>query len=89
MAKDVAADSSFLGKGAQFAVMARLVMLGCHVAVPEPDYGTDVFVLREEREDTARLQVKSAEAHTTQIGFSAAFRIGKNQFERSDKPKLF
>lgn len=82
---------TYTGRSGQMAVVGELLFCRCNAAIPEVDVGTDVFAFHDEREDAARVQVKTeqGEAYKTGDGFSAKFRIPLKQVERPDKPALF
>ena len=42
------------------AVIAELLHRRCNAAIPHVDIGMDVFAFRDDREDVARIQVKTA-----------------------------
>lgn len=56
---------AYTGHSGQMAVMAELLHRQCNVAVPDVDYGTDVFAFHDDREDVARIQVKAARGYAT------------------------
>ena len=45
---------TYTGRSGQMAVVAELLFQQCNAAVPEVDYGTDVFAFQDEREEAAR-----------------------------------
>jgi hypothetical protein len=51
--------ASFSGGRGQMAVIAELLHRRCNATVPHVDVGTDVFAFRDDREDVARIQVKT------------------------------
>ena len=72
------------------AVMGELLHRKCNAAIPLVDVGTDVFAFRDDREEVARIQVKTATAKPDNtMGYSADFRIPIDQLERTDAPELF
>jgi len=81
----------YTGHSGQMAVMAELLFRQCNVAVPDVDYGTDVFAFRDEREEVARVQVKTAQGtqHARDNGHSAQFSIPMTQLSLPDRPPLF
>ena len=84
-------SATFSGGSGQMAVMAELLHRKCNAAIPPIDVGTDVFAFREDREEVARIQVKT-EAGTWYKkgeGYSAKFGIPMNQLKRTDAPPLF
>ena len=84
---------SFTGRSGQLAVMAELLLRGCNVAIPEVDLGTDVFAFRDDRDEVARIQVKTCLQPTVYqdgSGYSARFGIPMKQLRQSeDRPALF
>jgi hypothetical protein len=91
MARKRGIDDTDTGHSGQQAVMAELLFRRCNVARPEVDVGQDVFAFHDEREDVARIQVKTAQAtaYKRQGGYSARFTITMKQLDRPDKPPLF
>lgn len=73
------------------AVIAELLHRKCNAAVPHVDVGTDVFAFRDDREDVARIQVKTdgGRRYRTGDGFSARFGVPIDQLKRTDAPPLF
>jgi hypothetical protein len=73
------------------AVMGELLHRKCNAAVPHVDIGTDVFAFRDDREEVARIQVKTASGkrYKKGKGYTADFRIPIDHLERSDAPALF
>src|ERR1700730_15654868 len=70
---------------------AQLLARQCNAALPEVDVGTDVFAFNDERDDVARVQVKTARGvrYADGSGFSAQFSIPLKQLDRPDTPPLF
>jgi hypothetical protein len=62
-----------------------------NAAVPHIDVGTDVFAFRDDREDVARIQVKTApgKPYKKVQGYSAKFGVPMAQLRRTDEPTLF
>ena len=84
-------SATFSGGSGQLAAMAELLHRKCNAAIPTIDVGTDVFGFRDDREEVARIQVKT-EAGTWYKrgeGYSAKFGIPINQLKRTDAPPLF
>jgi hypothetical protein len=81
----------YTGRSGQMAVMAELLFRRCNAAIPEVDVGTDVFAFHDEREEVARVQVKTAQGtrYRKVVGYSAQFGIPLKQLERPDKPPLY
>jgi hypothetical protein len=82
---------AFTGGSGQMAVMGELLHRGCNAAIPLVDIGTDVFAFRDDREEVARIQVKTAtgKRYKKTRGYSADFRIPIDQLKRTDAPALF
>jgi hypothetical protein len=82
---------TYTGHSGQMAVMAELLHRQCNVAVPDVDYGTDVFAFHDDREDVARIQVKAARGirYKKGDGYSARFVIPRRQLDRPDSPRLY
>ena len=72
-------------------VIGELLHRKCNAAIPLVDVGTDVFALRDDREDVARIQVKTArgEPYKNGKGYYARFNIPIEQLDRADEPPLF
>jgi hypothetical protein len=81
----------YTGHSGQMAVMAELLFRQCNVAVPDVDYGTDVFAFRDDREDVARVQVKTAQGkrYVKGKGYRAQFGIPMKQLGLPDSPPLY
>lgn len=81
----------FTGASGQMAVMSELLHRKCNAAIPHADVGMDVFAFRDDREEVARIQVKTAPGnHYKQGGgYHAKFAIPSVQLERTDNPPLF
>ena len=84
-------SASFTGGSGQMAVMGELLHRKCNAAIPHVDIGTDVFAFRDDREDIARIQVKTAPGkwYKDGAGYSAKFGIPMAQLGRIDNPSLF
>ncbi len=84
-------SASFTGGSGQMAVMGELLHRKCNAAIPHVDIGTDVFAFRDDREDVARIQVKTApgEPYKKTQGYSARFGVKMAQLRRTDNPPLF
>ncbi|MEI8375416.1 MAG: hypothetical protein WCJ35_21560 [Planctomycetota bacterium] len=83
--------AAFSGGSGQMAVMGELLHRKCNAAIPLVDVGTDVFAFREDREEVARIQVKT-EAGTWYKrgeGYRAKFGVPMKQLSRTDSPPLF
>src|SRR5438445_13050040 len=84
-------SATFTGGSGQMAVMGELLHRKCNAAIPLVDIGTDVFAFRDDREEVARIQVKT-EAGTRYKkgkGYSAKFGVPMNQLGHTDAPPLF
>ena len=84
-------SASFTGGSGQMAVMGELLHRKCNAAIPHVDVGTDVFAFREDREDVARIQVKTApgKRYKNEQGYSAKFGVPMSQLRRTNNPPLF
>jgi hypothetical protein len=84
-------SATFSGSSGQMAVMAELLHRKCNAAIPLVDVGTDVFAFRDDREDVARIQVKTAlgKWYANGKGYCARFNIPTKQLGRTDSPPLF
>jgi hypothetical protein len=91
MAREGETNRAFTGRSGQMAVVSELLARQCNAAVPEVDVGTDVFAFHDEREDVARVQVKTARGvrYADGSGYSAQFSIPLKQLDRPDTPPLF
>jgi hypothetical protein len=85
------AGAIFSGASGQAAVIGELLHRKCNAAIPHVDVGTDVFAFRDDREEVARIQVKSApgESYKKEPGYHARFGIPMKQLGRTDVPPLF
>lgn len=84
-------SASFTGSSGQMAVIGELLHRKCNAAIPHVDVGTDVFAFRDDREDVARIQVKTAPAkrYRNELGYRAKFGVPMAQLGRTDVPPLF
>ena len=84
-------DASFTGGSGQMAVMGELLHRQCNAAIPHVDIGMDVFAFRDDREDVARIQVKTApgKRYRNGAGYHAKFGVPMAQLRRPDNPPLF
>jgi hypothetical protein len=84
-------SESFSGGSGQMAVIAELLHRKCNAAIPHVDIGTDVFAFRDDREEVARIQVKTARGKPYQNGqgYSAKFGVPMGQLGRTDDPPLY
>jgi hypothetical protein len=84
-------SASFTGGSGQMAVMSELLHRRCNAAIPHVDIGTDVFAFRDDREDVARIQVKTApgKRYKNGKGYSAKFGVKMTQLGRTDTPPLY
>jgi hypothetical protein len=73
--------------------MAELLQRECNAAIPEVDLGTDVFAFKDDREEVARIQVKTnsnPHEYKDGSGYSAKFAIPLKQLEHpDDRPALY
>ena len=81
----------FTGGSGQMAVIGELLHRKCNAAIPHVDIGMDVFAFHDDREDVARIQVKTAECSRFRenAGFNARFSVPITQLRRVDSPALF
>lgn len=91
MAYSKDSSAAFTGGSGQLAVMSELLQRQCNAAIPLIDIGTDVFAFRDDREEVARIQVKTAggKPDSNRAGYRADFRIPIAQLRRTDSPPLF
>jgi hypothetical protein len=84
-------SGSYTGGSGQMAVISELLHRKCNAAIPHIDVGTDVFAFRDDREDVARIQVKTAPGtrYRKARGYSATFNVPLAQLERTDNPPLY
>lgn len=84
-------EASFSGGGGQMAVIAELLHRKCNAAIPHIDVGTDVFAFRDDREEVARIQVKTetGKRYKNGNGWAAKFGVPMDQLKRTDVPPLF
>jgi hypothetical protein len=82
---------TYTGRSGQMAVMAELLFRQCNVAIPEVDWGTDVFAFLDDREEVARVQVKASqgERYKQEEGYSVQFDIPIKQLISPDTPPLY
>jgi hypothetical protein len=82
----------YTGRSGELAVIAELLHQGCNAAMPLVDVGEDIFAFKDDREDVARIQVKTAlnpMVYKKGDGFAALFSIPLKQLDRDDRPPLF
>src|SRR5438046_2687278 len=81
---------TFTGRGGQRAVIAELLCRQCNAAIPEVDVGEDVFAFRSDRDEIARIQVKTAVARRSKKtpGYIARFSLPLKQVNQTDDPPL-
>ncbi len=84
-------SATFTGGSGQMAVMGELLHRKCNAAIPHVDIGTDVFAFRDDREEVARIQVKTARGsrYKKGEGYQAKFGVSMEQLNRTDNPPLF
>lgn len=75
--------------GGHLAAMSEFLSLGYNVAIPEMDRGDDVFVVRDADGDLSRIQVKTANARTTQYGYRATVNVPRLQLETPRSPEVY
>lgn len=82
---------TYTGHSGQLAVMAELLARQCNVAVPEVDWGTDLFAFVDERELILRLQVKAAHGKPYKVGegYSVQFDVPLDQMHLPEPPVLY
>lgn len=87
--KDSAA--AFSGASGQAAVVAELLQRKCNAAIPFVDIGTDVFAFKDDREEVARIQVKTdtGKPYRDGNGYSAKFGVPSKQLGRNDELMLY
>jgi hypothetical protein len=87
----VSRQRAYTGHSGQMAVMAELLHRQCNVAVPDVDFGTDVFAFHDNHEYVARIQVKTShgEPYKRGEGYHAQFTLPLKQLDRPDSPPLF
>ena len=83
-------SATFSGSSGQMAVMSELLHRKCNAAIPLVDVGTDVFAFRDDREEVARIQVKTArgQRYKNGKGYSARFGVPMEEDNCWDK-KVF
>jgi hypothetical protein len=83
--------ATFSGGSGQMAVIGEPLHRKCNAAIPHIDVGTDVFAFRDDREEVARIQVKTAPGTQYERGggYWAKFGVPMKQLERADRPPLF
>lgn len=83
--------ASYSGSSGQMAVMGELLHRKCNAAIPQVDVGTDVFAFKDDREEVARIQVKTSPGtrYKTGKGYSAKFGVPMKQLGHTDNPPLF
>jgi len=91
MAWQTKSRATFTGSSGQMAVMGELLHRQCNAAIPLVDIGMDVFAFRDDREDVARIQVKTARGtrYKQGGGYRAKFGVPMAQLRRTDDPPLF
>jgi PD-(D/E)XK endonuclease len=83
------AESGYVGKAGQLAVMAELLLRGYNVAMPEVDVGDDVFVVHDRQGTLWRVQVKTAIGKRREYGYSGKFAVNRTQLETKKRRDLF
>src|SRR5690242_11774010 len=84
-------SATFTGGSGQMAVMGELLHRKCNAAIPHVDVGTDVFAFQDDREEVARIQVKTARGvrYKNGKGYHAKFGVPLHQLKRTEAPPLF
>ena len=84
-------EATFSGSSGQMAVLGELLHRKCNAAIPHVDVGMDVFAFRDDCEEVARIQVKTAtgKPYKKEVGYRAKFPIPMKQLERVDDPPLY
>lgn len=82
-------NNLYLGQAGQALVMSEFLKRGYNVALPQVDIGDDIFVLEDSKGDFYRIQVKTANATSTNYGFSARFNVPLRQLKADFTPPLF
>jgi hypothetical protein len=87
----MATQRKYTGYSGQMAVMAELLFQGCNAAVPVIDVSMDVFAFRDDRDEFARIQVKSAQGtpYKRGGGYRARFNLSLEQLRDPDRPPLY
>src|SRR5262249_43961888 len=78
----------YIGRSGQLAVMAKFLIRGYNVAIPEVDVGDDVFVVRDADGDLTRIQVKAGNGQG-ETRYSALFNASLAQLARRRDPPLY
>lgn len=78
----------YVGRAGQMAVMAEFLLRGWNVALPEVDMGDDVFVVHDRENDFSRIQVKTAVGKAQAGGYSAQFKVGRQQLDDTRLPEV-
>jgi hypothetical protein len=86
MVKKRAPRDLYTGRSGQLAAIAELLYRGLNAAIPEVDTGDDIFVVRDDEETVTRVQVKSANARETKVGYYAQFNVPLEQLEAPADP---
>ena len=91
MAWKAKAGAAYTGGSGQMAVIGELLHRKCNAAIPHVDVGTDVFGFRDDREEVARIQVKTSPGtrYKSGKGYSAKFGVPMKQLGHADNPPLF
>ena len=81
--------SLYIGRAGQMAVMAKFLIRGYNIAIPEVDVGDDIFVVKDSNGDYSRVQVKTALATKTRSGYSARYSLRFSQLETRSIPETW
>jgi len=86
----MASQRKHTGYSGQMAVMSELLFRKCNAATPVIDVGLDVFAFRDDREEVARIQVKSAQGtpYKRGGGYRGQFNVAMRQLGATDEPPL-
>jgi hypothetical protein len=79
----------YTGMSGHLATMSEFLSLGYNAAIPEVDRGDDVFVVRDDDGNLSRIQVKTANARTTQYGYRATVNVPRLQLETPRSPEVY
>ena len=79
----------YVGRAGQLAVMAEFLLRGYNVAIPEVDVGDDIFVVRDRTQGYSRVQVKTALAIATRVGYSARYTVKLDQLVTLSTPDIW
>jgi hypothetical protein len=69
----------YVGRAGHLVSMAECLSRGWNVAIPEVDIGEDIFVVEDETNRLAKVQVKTASGRSIKNGFCSQFIISLKQ----------